>query len=285
MKGVILAGGRGERLRPLTDWSPKPMVPLLNKPLLEYNLELFRKQGITDVTLTVCYKKESIKHHVGDGSLFGVNVTYIEENDPLGTAGSLFQHANRFQETFVVLSGDALTNVSLEEAIRFHKSKGALLTLVAVEVEHPEDFGICLVNEEGRLLSFLEKPTKEQIFSKVVNTGIYIMEPEVFQRYSFKGKVDFAKDLFPVILKDSENIFVYRSDAYWQDIGNPYQYWLAEKRLKHGIAGIDCTRKPPIVQISDYSTQLLKRFHLRDALSASWTERNTHPWVMKTTEQ
>ncbi|WP_338750105.1 nucleotidyltransferase family protein [Bacillus sp. FJAT-52991] len=285
MKGVILAGGRGERLKPLTDWLPKPMVPLLNKPLLEYNLELFKKQGITDVTLTVCYKKESIKQHIGDGSRFGVNVTYIEEKAPLGTAGSLFRHADRFQETFVVLSGDALTNISLEAAIQFHHSKQALLTLVAVEVERPEDFGICLINEEGRLVSFLEKPEKEQIFSSIVNTGIYIIEPEIFERYHFNGEVDFAKDLFPVILKDCERIFVYRSEAYWQDIGNPYQHWLAEKRLKHGISGIASARKPPIAQISNYSTQFLKRFHLHDALSTSWTERNNRQWTIKTTEQ
>ncbi|WP_100402342.1 nucleotidyltransferase family protein [Bacillus sp. FJAT-42315] len=285
MKGVILAGGRGERLKPLTDWSPKPMVPLLNKPLLEYNLELFKKQGITDLTLTVCYKKESIKQHIGDGSRFGVNVTYIEEKDPLGTAGSLFQHADRFKETFVVLSGDALTNISLEEAIRFHRSKQALLTLVAVEVERPEEFGICLTNEEGRLLSFLEKPEKEQVFSHVVNTGIYIIEPEVLERYHFSGKVDFAKDLFPVILKDCERVFVYRSEAYWQDIGNVYQHWLAEKRLKSGISGIVSTPTPSVAQITHYSTQFLKRFHFRNTLSASWTNKNNRQWAIKTREQ
>ncbi|OZI13079.1 hypothetical protein CEW92_03290 [Bacillaceae bacterium SAS-127] len=285
MKGVILAGGRGERLKPLTDWSPKPMVPLLNKPLLEYNLELFKKQGITDLTLTVCYKKESIKQHIGDGSRFGVNVTYIEEKDPLGTAGSLFQHADRFQETFVVLSGDALTNVSLEEAIRFHRSKQALLTLVAVEVERPEEFGICLTNKEGRLLSFLEKPEKEQVFSHIVNTGIYIIEPEIFERYHFSGKVDFAKDLFPVILKDCERVFVYRSEAYWQDIGNVYQHWLAEKRLKSGISGIVSAPTPSVAQITHYSTQFLKRFHFRNTLSTNWTDKNNRQWAIKTTEQ
>ncbi|MGM7635563.1 nucleotidyltransferase family protein [Bacillus sp. Hm123] len=285
MKGVILAGGRGERLKPLTDWSPKPMVPLLNKPLLEYNLELFKKQGITDVTLTVCYKKESIKQHIGDGSRFGVNVTYIEEKNPLGTAGSLFQHADRFKETFVVLSGDALTNISLEEALQFHRSKQALLTLVAVEVERPEEFGICLINEEGRLLSFLEKPEQEQVFSHIVNTGIYIIEPEIFERYHFSGKVDFAKDLFPVILKDCERVFVYRSEAYWQDIGNPYQHWLAEKRLKSGISGIISTPIPLTAQITHYSTQFLKRFHFRNTLSPSWAVKNNRQWAIKTTEQ
>lgn len=285
MKGVILAGGRGERLKPLTDWSPKPMVPLLNKPLLEYNLELFKKQGITDLTLTVCYKKESIKQHIGDGSRFGVNVTYIEEKNPLGTAGSLFQHADCFKETFVVLSGDALTNISLEEAIRFHRSKQALLTLVAVEVERPEEFGICLTNEEGRLLAFFEKPEKEQVFSHIVNTGIYIIEPEIFERYHFRGKVDFAKDLFPVILKDCERVFVYRSEAYWQDIGNVYQHWLAEKKLKSGISGIVSAPTPAVAQITHYSTQFLKRFHLRNTLSTSWTDKNNRQWAIKTTEQ
>ncbi|MBM7650044.1 mannose-1-phosphate guanylyltransferase/phosphomannomutase [Bacillus ectoiniformans] len=261
MKGVILAGGRGRRLKPFTNFLPKPMIPLMDQPLLEYTLRLLKNEGIDDVTLTVCYKKEKIINHIGDGSQFDMNISYIEETNPLGTAGSLFYHSEEFQDTLVVISGDALTNISLRDAYHFHREKQALFTIVTVEVPDPEGLGICLTNHEGKLVSFLEKPAKNQIFSNKVNTGIYIINPELFRRYDFSGETDFAHDIFPALLKNNERVYVYHTHAYWQDIGTPLQYAIAQKRLKSGIAGINTIFKAPSIPFQNLSPGYLERFN------------------------
>ncbi|OXS80404.1 nucleotidyltransferase family protein [Domibacillus enclensis] len=238
MIGILLAGGRGRRLRPLTDRIPKPMVPLLNKPLLEYNLNVFKMSGIREVIMTVCYKKESIQQYAGCGYKKGLRIQYIEERSPLGTAGSLFASGQAFEETLAVLSGDALTNIPLREVYQYHKQKKARVTIVTAIVEHPEQFGICLADEDGRLLTIIEKPEDPFLWTNQVSTGIYLIEPSLFKDYSFKGDVDFAKDVFPALLENEEPVYVYETNAYWQDIGTHRAYKLAEKRLKRGIPGI-----------------------------------------------
>ncbi|WP_100331567.1 nucleotidyltransferase family protein [Bacillus xiapuensis] len=285
MKGVILAGGKGERLKPFTNSLPKPMIPLLNKPLLEYNLELLKKQGIYEVILTVCYKKETIIEYFGDGSRFGMHLSYIEEKDPLGTAGSLFRHRELFQEPAVVISGDSLTNLSLEQAIRFHNANQALFTLAAVEKKSVEGLGICLTDDSGRLIDFCEKPSKEHIFSYLVNTGIYIIEPELFQRYPFFGKVDFAKELFPLLMKDHQRIFVYQTDAYWQDVGTPFQYWMAERHLRKGIPGVRTPVQPALLPAGGFYSHFFQRFHLAYTLSSNCPSAQSRQRLLKTHEQ
>ncbi len=243
MIGVLLAGGRGKRLRPLTDRIPKPMVPLLNKPLLDYNLNLFRMNGIRHIFMTVCYKKEVIQEYAGHGQDAGLEIRYIEEQTPLGTAGSLFSSSSLIDETAAILSGDALTNISLRQVYKYHKAKKARVTIVTTPSENPEQFGVCLSDQKGRLLSILEKPEKANLLTNQVSTGIYLIEPSLFSEYKFQGEVDFAKNVFPALIANNEPIFVYETNAYWQDIGTFRQYTLAEKRLKRGIPGINSMLK------------------------------------------
>lgn len=238
MIGILLAGGRGKRLRPLTDHIPKPMVPLLNKPLLDYNLHVFKKSGVERLLMTVCYKKEVIQSYAGTGEHHGLHIDYLEESMPLGTAGSLFNAPALFDETVAVLSGDALTNINLQEAYAFHREQKASVTIVAASVHDPTQFGVCMCAPDGRLLSILEKPSEPVPWTNFVSTGIYFIEPSVFERYSFCGEADFAKDVFPLLLAHQEPVFVYKTTAYWQDIGTISAYQLAEKRLRRGIPGI-----------------------------------------------
>ncbi|OKL38112.1 nucleotidyltransferase family protein [Domibacillus mangrovi] len=243
MIGVLLAGGRGKRLRPITDYIPKPMVPLLNRPLLDYNLNVFKMNEIRRVFMTVCYKKEIIKQYAGNGEEIGLDIQYIEETAPLGTAGSLFASSDLFEETVAVLSGDALTNVSLRDAYAFHKEHKARVTIVITPSERPEQFGVCLADQEGRLISILEKPDEPRLLTNQVSTGIYLIEPSLFSDYAFSGEVDFAKDVFPALIANEEPVYVYETNAYWQDIGTLRQYALAEKRLKRGITGISMPKQ------------------------------------------
>ncbi|OES44366.1 nucleotidyltransferase family protein [Domibacillus iocasae] len=257
MIGILLAGGRGKRLRPITDRIPKPMVPLLNKPLLDYNLNVFKMNGISRVIMTVCYKKEIIQQHAGFGQQHGLDIQYIEEHKPLGTAGSLFASSGLFKETLAVLSGDALTNVPLRHVYDFHKEKGARITIVTAMAERPEQFGVCLTDQKGRLLSLLEKPSEAHLWTNQVSTGIYLIEPSLFEEYVFQGEVDFAKDVFPALLANREPIYVYETTAYWQDIGTHRAYKLAEKRLKRGISGITNRLKPVYPLSNTFSASVL----------------------------
>ncbi|MCM3788429.1 nucleotidyltransferase family protein [Domibacillus indicus] len=250
MIGILLAGGRGKRLRPITDHIPKPMVPLLGKPLLDYNLNVFKRNKIYRVIMTVCYKKEVIQQHAGFGHQNGLDIEYIEECEPLGTAGSLFASKGLFKETLAVLSGDALTNIPLRQAYNFHKEKGARVTIVTARAEHPEHFGVCLTDQSGKLLSFLEKPSNVQLWTNQVSTGIYLVEPSLFEDYALYGKADFAQDVFPMLLANQEPVYVYETNAYWQDIGTHPAYKLAEKRLKRGIPGIT-NRLQPVYPLSN----------------------------------
>ncbi|WP_456274039.1 sugar phosphate nucleotidyltransferase [Bacillus sp. AK031] len=234
MKGVILAGGQGTRLKPYTLSVPKPMVTIMNKPILEYNVALLRANGISSIMITTCYKAEKISEYFGDGSEFGVSITYLHEDLPLGTAGGVFESSRFLDEPFVVISGDAFTSLSLQDAILFHQQKGASLTIVGKEMENPRGYGICRTGPDGKLIEFIEKPAAGLIDSNLVNTGIYIIEPELLRTYQFQGYTDFSRDVFPAMLEAKEDIFVYRTDDYWRDIGNPEQYKLAREEYLNG---------------------------------------------------
>lgn len=224
MKAVIMAGGEGTRLRPLTSNQPKPMVPVINKPVMEHIVELLKKHGITDIVATLQFLAPLVKNYFGDGTDLDVHMSYSMEETPLGTAGSVKKVAGYLNETFVVISGDALTDVDLSEAIDFHRSKGALATLVLKSVENPLQFGVVVTDKEGRIERFLEKPTWGQVFSDTVNTGIYILEPEVLKYIPEDAPFDFSRDLFPKLLKAKKPLYGYVTEGYWWDIGSLDQY-------------------------------------------------------------
>jgi mannose-1-phosphate guanylyltransferase / phosphomannomutase len=224
MKAVILAGGKGSRLRPLTCNKPKPMVPLLGVPCMEYTIDLLRAGGIQDIAVTLQYMPESIKGYFGDGAEFGVNMEYFEETSPLGTAGSVKNAAMFLDETFVVISGDALTDFDLLEAVRSHREKGAQATIILTRVDTPLEYGVAITEPDGRILRFLEKPSWGEVFSDTVNTGIYIFEPQVLDFIPDDQEFDFSKDLFPFLMKNGYDLHGHVAVGYWSDIGNLAQY-------------------------------------------------------------
>ena len=224
MKAVIMAGGEGARLRPLTCDRPKPMVPLMEKPMMEYIVELLVDHDIHNLAVTLQYLPENIMDYFGEKSPLGANFTYFLEEEPLGTAGSVKNAASFLDETFLVISGDCLTDINLSEALEFHRKKNALATIILTPQENPLEYGVVMVNDEGRIIRFLEKPRWGEVFSDTVNTGIYVLEPEVLRYIPSNKKYDFSKDLFPLLLEKGEPLFGCVLSGYWCDIGSLEQY-------------------------------------------------------------
>jgi mannose-1-phosphate guanylyltransferase/phosphomannomutase len=224
MKAVVMAGGEGTRLRPLTSNQPKPMVPIVGKPCMEHILELLRTHELTDVIVTVAFLPQAIRSYFGTGELLGMNVAYSVEESPLGTAGSVRLAARQLDETFLVISGDALCDLDLSALIAFHKEREAAVTIGLKSVDNPLEFGIVITDDEGRVERFLEKPSWGQVFSDTINTGIYVLEPEVLRHVPADRPFDFSKELFPLLLEMGRPIYGLAMDGYWQDIGNLDQF-------------------------------------------------------------
>ncbi|MGI5971278.1 MAG: sugar phosphate nucleotidyltransferase [Oscillospiraceae bacterium] len=222
MKAVIMAGGRGTRLGALTDNLPKPMVTLLGRPIMEYIVALLVQHGFIDVCTTLGYLPEKIKEYFGDGSAWGCNMSYAVESTPLGTAGGVKNCGDFIKDgTFLVISGDAVCDLDLSEALRFHREKGALATLVLCQHPSPTEFGLVDVGPGGEVRRFREKPGWDGVFTDCVNTGIYILEPEAMDRVPPGVPFDFSRDLFPALLSRGERLFACQLDGYWCDAGDP----------------------------------------------------------------
>jgi mannose-1-phosphate guanylyltransferase/phosphomannomutase len=219
-----MAGGEGTRLRPLTSNQPKPMVPIVGKPCMEHILELLRDHGFEDVVVTVAFLPQAIRSYFGSGDTLGLNIEYSVEESPLGTAGSVRLASDRLDDTFLVISGDALCDIDLGNIVEFHREKGAAVTIGLKSVENPLEFGIVVTDEDGRVERFLEKPSWGQVFSDTINTGIYVLEPEVLRHIPTDRPYDFSKELFPLLLEMGRPIYGCVFDGYWQDIGNLDQY-------------------------------------------------------------
>src|SRR5881275_2380582 len=243
MRAVVMAGGEGTRLRPLTSNQPKPMVPIVGKPCMEHILELVRDHGFEDVVVTVAFLPQAIRSYFGDGETLGLNIEYSVEESPLGTAGSVRLANDRLDDTFLVISGDALCDIDLGAIVAAHKAKKAAVTIGLKSVENPLEFGIVVTDEDGRVERFLEKPSWGQVFSDTINTGIYVLEPEVLKHIPDDRPYDFSKELFPLLLEMGRPIYGHVFDGYWQDIGNLDQFRQAnidalEERVRLNIAGI-----------------------------------------------
>ncbi|SHK33638.1 sugar phosphate nucleotidyltransferase [Tepidibacter formicigenes] len=219
-----MAGGKGTRLRPLTCDIPKPMVPILNKPVMEYSINLLKKHGIEDIAVTMAYLPSVITDYFGDGKEWGVNLNYFIEDIPLGTGGSVKNAEDFLNDTFIVISGDALTDLNIKKAIDYHNKKKSKTTIVLKKEPVPLEYGVVITNEYGRIIRFLEKPSWGEVFSDTVNTGIYILEPEVLNYYKKGQNFDFSKDLFPKLLRDEVPMYGYITEDYWNDIGDLNSY-------------------------------------------------------------
>jgi mannose-1-phosphate guanylyltransferase/phosphomannomutase len=242
MKAVVMAGGEGSRLRPLTSGVPKPLVPVVGKPVMEHILELLRRHGITDVIVTLQYLGSSIRDYFGDGSDFGVDITYVVEDSPLGTAGSVKNAQEYLDEPFIVISGDALTDIDLGKVMAYHREKGAAATIVLTSVANPLEYGVVITNPDGTINRFLEKPSWGEVFSDQVNTGIYVIEPEVLDLLPPATVVDWSGEVFPKMLANSMPLYGYLAAGYWCDIGNIQTYYQAnwdalQGRVKVAIVG------------------------------------------------
>ncbi|TBR57810.1 mannose-1-phosphate guanylyltransferase [Westiellopsis prolifica IICB1] len=221
MRAVLMAGGSGTRLRPLTCDLPKPMVPILNRPIAEHIINLLRRHDITEIVATLHYLPDALRDYFQDGSDFGVQITYsVEEDQPLGTAGCVKNIAELLDETFLVISGDSITDFDLTAAIEFHKQKKSKATLILTRVPNPIEFGVVITDEDHRICRFLEKPSTSEIFSDTVNTGAYILEPEVLEYLPANTESDFSKDLFPLLLAKGEPMYGYIAQGYWCDVGH-----------------------------------------------------------------
>ena len=221
MIGVILAGGKGTRLRPITETLPKPFVKVDGKPALEYLVDALVRDGFNDILMTMYYKPEDIIEHFGSGLKWKSNMIYSFEDTPLGTFGGVIKNKGILNETFIVSNGDVLIDIDFKELYDFHKRKGAVATIALTPVEDPTQFGIVGMDENGRIERFLEKPSKEEAFSNLINAGVYILEPEVLELFPFGTNVDFAKDLFPKLLEMGKPIYGKRLTGFWLDIGRP----------------------------------------------------------------
>ena len=219
MKAVIMAGGEGTRLRPLTSNQPKPMMPVANRPMMEHVVELLKKHGFQDIVVTVAYQANAIRTYFGDGSEFGVRMVYATEENPLGTAGSVRNAMDELAEPFLVISGDVVTDIDLGAIVDFHAEKKALATIGLKSMDNPLEFGIVITREDGSIERFLEKPTWGQVFSDTINTGIYVLQPEIFDYITPDAAVDFSADVFPKLLDDGMPIFGFVADGYWEDVG------------------------------------------------------------------
>jgi len=238
LKAIIMAGGEGSRLRPLTCDRPKPMVPVANRPIMAYAIDLLKTHGITDIGVTLQYLPEAIREHFGDGSREEVSLRYFVEEMPLGTAGSVKNAQAFLDDTFIVVSGDALTDFDLSRAIAFHREKKALVTIVLTTVENPLEYGVVITSPDGAIRRFLEKPSWGEVFSDQVNTGIYILEPQVLEMIPPGQMFDFSKDLFPRILAQGLPMFGCLLQGYWCDIGNLAQYRQAQYDLMDGLVKV-----------------------------------------------
>ncbi|MBD2259067.1 mannose-1-phosphate guanyltransferase [Pseudanabaena sp. FACHB-2040] len=240
MRAVLMAGGSGTRLRPLTCDLPKPMVPILNRPIAEHIVNLLKRNGISEIIATLHYLPDIMRDHFQDGQDFGVQMTYaVEEDQPLGTAGCVKNIAELLDDTFFVISGDAVTDFDLEAALRFHREKGSKATLVLTRVPNPIEFGVVITDGADRITRFLEKPSTSEIFSDTVNTGTYILEPEVLDYLPENQESDFSKDLFPLLLEKGEPMFGYVAEGYWCDVGHLEAYREAQYDALYGKVHLD----------------------------------------------
>lgn len=242
MIAMVMCAGEGTRLRPLTLERPKPLMPLANKPVLQYTLENLRKHGITEVVVNVSYLGDQIRNHFKDGAALGMKIHYSPEEKPWGTAGGVKRAESYFLKhddpDFLITSGDGLTDIDFARVVREHKKKKALGTMVLKRVDQRFEYGVTLTDSKGRIKKFVEKPLFGDFFSNQVNTGIYIFHRDIFKHIPAKTFYDFGKQVWPELLKKKKLIYGVETDCFWTDIGNIPEYRRAQRMLMEGTSGL-----------------------------------------------
>jgi len=231
MKAVVLAGGEGTRLKPLTYKRPKPLMPVAGRPCIDYVLRSLAASGFHEIIVTTAYLSDALIKSIGDGLDYNASILYSFEENPAGTAGAVRRVGNFIDETFVVAMGDILCDVDFKALFEFHKRTGGVVTIALTDVDDPTQYGIVGLDAKGRIQKFKEKPRKEEAFSSLVNAGIYVLEPEVLEFIPPDQKFDFAKDLFPKLLSKGVPLYGSRIDGVWMDIGQPHDLWKASMEV------------------------------------------------------
>lgn len=239
MKAVVMAGGEGSRLRPLTMGRPKPMVPIVNAPVIEHIFGLLRRHGVTEVVVTLQYMAKVIQDYFGDGQDFGMKIHYTVEDTPLGTAGSVRNAEHLLDEPFLVISGDALTDIDLTQIVDFHRRRAAMATLTLYRVPNPLEYGVVIVDKDGKVLRFLEKPSWGEVISDTVNTGVYVLNPEIFQYVPVRQVVDWSNDVFPQLLRNADPMYGFVAGGYWCDVGSLAEYTRANVDVLQGMVNLE----------------------------------------------
>jgi mannose-1-phosphate guanylyltransferase/phosphomannomutase len=239
VKAIVMAGGFGTRLRPLTMGIPKPMVPIGNVPMMEHVILLLKQHGITDITALLYYQPEIISNHFGDGSSLGLNISYVLPDDDYGTAGAVRCAAADMNETVLVISGDLVTDFDLGAAIAWHRERQSEATILLTRIENPLAYGIVITESDGRIARFLEKPTWSEAFSDTINTGVYILEPGAVELIPPKRQFDFSQNLFPLMLTQRRRLYGMITSGYWKDVGNVDEYRRTHQDLFSGGLHLD----------------------------------------------
>jgi NDP-sugar pyrophosphorylase family protein len=221
-RAVILAGGVGKRLRPLTEHRPKPLIPVAGRPCIDYVMRSLVKGGFDQHIITTGYLSDTLIKRIGDGGSYGSSILYSFEAEPAGTAGAVKKVSHFLDSTFVVASGDVLADIDIGALYDYHKKKKAMATMALTMVDDPTDFGIVGLDGQSRITRFLEKPKKEEVFSNLINAGIYVLEPEVLDYIPANQMFDFSKQVFPALLKDGKALFGKAIEGVWRDIGKPH---------------------------------------------------------------
>jgi mannose-1-phosphate guanylyltransferase len=252
MIALILAGGEGTRLRPLTIYTPKPVVPIVNRPLLFYQIDLFKRAKVKEITLALGYQPNKIEDIFGDGHEYGTHIDYVVENTALGTAGAYKNAAGKKKQTTVVFNGDILTDLDLAEVVAFHRSHQAAATIVMTPVENPSTYGLVDADSDGLVRRFLEKPNPEETTTNTINAGIYVLEPKILNYIPVNEKYSFEYQLFPALLAAKEAFYAYKWAGYWLDIGTAQRYHQANMDLLNGrIKSFKIQRPKPTNSIDE----------------------------------
>ncbi len=245
MKAVVMAGGFGTRIQPLTNSVPKPMLPVMNRPMMEHIIVKLRDElGIKDFVILLYFKPEVIKNYFKDGSEWGINIEYVLPNDDYGTAGAV-KCAEEYlkDDNFVIVSGDLVTDFDFRKIIDFHKQKNSKLTITLTPVEDPLQFGVVIADKNDKIVKFLEKPGWGEVFSDTINTGIYVLEPEILNFIPKDENFDFAKDLFPLLMARGVDLWGCSIEGYWRDVGNPKSYREVHQDILHGKVEVKISGK------------------------------------------
>ncbi|MDD3925628.1 MAG: NDP-sugar synthase [bacterium] len=239
MKALILVGGKGTRLYPLTYTLPKPLVPIVNRPFIGHMMRRLSNYGITEVVMSMCYLPDMLKHYIESEDNFGMKVDYVIEDCPLGTGGAIKNAASHFNETFMVFNGDVLTDLDLGKMIDYHTRRGSVATISLAYVDDPTAYGVIDTDDNGRILRFTEKPAPDAVTSHHINAGTYIFEPEILDYIPPETEYSLERKVYPDLLAHKRPMYGYFEEAYWLDIGNPEKYFQAHRDIAAGYVSID----------------------------------------------